>query len=148
VFYFLKYKPQKNTKKKMEEVGLYMIFEQGFAHPCDADLPTIIRGIFTLTESQAMEKAQQMVNRDGFNEWVEIEKEYPCKLCDVKRMEDHMVHRLEHVQELHIVKIEPERNISVDLDSNSTYVFAKICIDETAQNHIYYKLYEKIMRAL
>jgi hypothetical protein len=133
-----------------EEVGLYMIFEQGMTQEFDADLHTIIRGIYSLTESQAMEKAQQMVNRDGFNEWIEVkqevEEEYTCKLCDAKRMEDRIVRRLKHVQDLHIVKLETNVDIFVDIDNNSTYVFVEICVDEDAQNHPEYKLYEKVMK--
>jgi hypothetical protein len=36
--------------EQVEEIGLYMIFEQG---EYDNDLHTIIRGIYSLTESQA-----------------------------------------------------------------------------------------------
>jgi hypothetical protein len=126
----------------------WMIFEQGIGQEFDADLPTIVRGIFTTTESEIFLKAQKMINRDGFDEWVKVNNLYPCKKCDVKRMEDHMLHRLEQVRYLHIVKIQTEIDICVNLDNNLTFVIPHLCQDEDALTHAEYKLYEKIVRKL
>ncbi len=124
---------------------MFLIFQDG---DYENDIPSIVRGIYTCSEEEAVATAQEMVNIAGFHRWKRAFEDYgtTCE-CEQQKRKEHMFHHLRWVPWLHILELEPDTDLNVDVNNITFlpghFIGCELCTSPEAVSHANYATYKE-----